>query len=188
MELNARQSSNKILAMLFVGLLLLLVLSLATSLWLAIDNRALRSTRSTIVTPMGYDAPFAIAEQRASPAYLQMMALSLLALRLNVSPETVDAQHQFLLGFVRPGAQPDFKVTLAGEAKRIKQNEVNSAFYHSQVNVVPGSRVVDIRGLLKTWIGNGKPSAELKHYRLSLNYADGVTSIERFLEVDDDAR
>lgn len=86
MELTARQSSNKVLALLFVGLLGLLVLSMTTSLWLAIDNRALRSARPTIVTPMGYDAPFAIAEQRASPAYLQM-ALSLLALRLNVSPK-----------------------------------------------------------------------------------------------------
>ncbi|MDQ9346905.1 TraE/TraK family type IV conjugative transfer system protein, partial [Escherichia coli] len=45
----------------------------------------------------------------------------------NVSSETVDASHQALLQYIRPGAQNQMKVILAEEAKRIKTDNVNSA-------------------------------------------------------------
>lgn len=186
MELTARDSTNKVVAIVVLGLLVLLTLSIVANSILAMQNRYLSSTRETIVTPMAYDAPFVISEANSSPAYMQMMALSFMALRLNISPETVDTQHQFLLGYVKPGAQPDFKVTLAQEAQRIKQNEVNSAFYQAQFQVFPADNRIDIRGVLKTWIGNGQPKTDLKHYSLVLTYKNGVTSIVKFLEVNDD--
>ena len=186
MELTARDSTNKVVAIVVLGLLVLLTLSIVANSILALQNRYLSSTRETIVTPMAYDAPFVISEANSSPAYMQMMALSFMALRLNISPETVNTQHQFLLGYVKPGAQPDFKVTLAQEAQRIKQNEVNSAFYQTQFQVFPADNRIDIRGVLKTWIGNGQPKTDLKHYSLVLTYKNGVTSIVKFLEVNDD--
>ena len=186
MELTARDCTNKVVAIVVLGLLVLLTLSIVANSILALQNRYLSSTRETIVTPMAYDAPFVISEANSSPAYMQMMALSFMALRLNISPETVDTQHQFLLGYVKPGAQPDFKVTLAQEAQRIKQNEVNSAFYQTQFQVFPADNRIDIRGVLKTWIGNGQPKTDLKHYSLVLTYKNGVTSIVKFLEVNDD--
>lgn len=186
MELTARDSTNKVVAIVVLGLLVLLTLSIVANSILALQNRYLSSTRETIVTPMAYDAPFVISEANSSPAYMQMMALSFMALRLNISPETVDTQHQFLLGYVKPGAQPDFKVTLTQEAQRIKQNEVNSAFYQTQFQVFPADNRIDIRGVLKTWIGNGQPKTDLKHYSLVLTYKNGVTSIVKFLEVNDD--
>lgn len=186
MELTARDSTNKVVAIVVLGLLVLLTLSIVANSILALQNRYLSTTRETIVTPMAYDAPFVISEANSSPAYMQMMALSFMALRLNISPETVDTQHQFLLGYVKPGAQPDFKVTLAQEAQRIKQNEVNSAFYQTQFQVFPADNRIDIRGVLKTWIGNGQPKTDLKHYSLVLTYKNGVTSIVKFLEVNDD--
>ena len=186
MELTARDSTNKVVAIVVLGLLVLLTLSIVANSILALQNRYLSSTRETIVTPMAYDAPFVISEANSSPAYMPMMALSFMALRLNISPETVDTQHQFLLGYVKPGAQPDFKVTLAQEAQRIKQNEVNSAFYQTQFQVFPADNRIDIRGVLKTWIGNGQPKTDLKHYSLVLTYKNGVTSIVKFLEVNDD--
>ena len=186
MELTARDSTNKVVAVVMLVLLALLTLSIASNIVLALQNKHLTSTREKIVTPMAYDAPFVISEANSSPAYMQMMALSFMALRLNISPETVDTQHQFLLGYVKPGAQPDFKVTLAQEAQRIKQNEVNSAFYQTQFQVFPADNRIDIRGVLKTWIGNGQPKTDLKHYSLVLAYQNGITSIVKFLEVNDD--
>lgn len=185
MELTARNSSNKIIAWTMVALFLLLVLAMVSIILLVVQNRYLASSQKTITTPMAFTAPFWTSESESSAGYMQMMALSFLALRLNVSPETVDAQHEFLLSFARVGAQTDFKVTLAGEARRIKQNEVSSAFYHTNIKVFPVEGIVDIRGMLNTWIGNGKPSSELKHYQLKLDYSAGVTRIVAFLEADD---
>ncbi|MFV8801871.1 type IV conjugative transfer system protein TraE [Yersinia sp. LJYL362] len=188
MELTARNSSNKIIAITLISLFFLLVLSLAGTIILGLQNHYLSTHQKTIVTPMGFSAPFSVSEADGSPGYMQMMALSFLSLRLNVSPETVDANHQFLVSFAKPGAQPEFKVTLAEEARRIKQNEVNSAFYNTSIKVFPAENIVEVRGFLKTWIGNGKPSSETKHYNLKLDYADGITSIVAFIEVDDEKK
>ena len=185
MELTARNSSNKIIAWTMAALFLLLVLALVSVILLVVQNRFLSAHQKTTTVPMAFTAPFWTSESETSPGYMQMMALSFLSLRLNVSPETVDAQHEFLLSFARPGAQADFKVTLAGEARRIKQNEVSSAFYQTQIKVYPVEGIVDIRGVLNTWIGNGKPASEIKHYQLKLDYAGGVTTIAAFLEADD---
>ncbi|WP_339056751.1 type IV conjugative transfer system protein TraE [Candidatus Regiella endosymbiont of Tuberolachnus salignus] len=185
MELTARHSSNKIIAVTLLVIFLMLILSLISTILLAVDNHSLRRHQEKIVIPMAFNVPFAISEALASPAYLQMMALSFISLRLNVSPETVDAQHQFLLSFAKPGAQSDFKITLAEESRRIRQNEVSSAFYQTRIRVFPAESIVEIHGVLKTWIGNGKPTSEQKNYNLKLDYADGMTRIVAFLEKTD---
>jgi conjugal transfer pilus assembly protein TraE len=185
MELTARHSSNRIIALLVITLSVLLVLSLSATLILAVHNRQLAREQKTVVTPMAFSAPFAVSENQASASYLQMMALSFLGLRLNVSPETIDAQHQFLLSFVRPGAQPAFKVRLAEEAGRIKQNEVQSAFYQTQIKVWPAESLVTVQGVLKTWIGDGKPHSEVKSWHLKMSHEQGVTALLNFVEVSD---
>ena len=67
MELTARDSTNKVVAIVVLGLLVLLTLSIVANSILALQNRYLSSTRETIVTPMAYDAPFVISEANSSP-------------------------------------------------------------------------------------------------------------------------
>nr|QUN01844.1 IncF plasmid conjugative transfer pilus assembly protein TraE [Escherichia coli] len=49
-----------------------------------------------------------MSQNSADAFYLQQMALSFIALRLNVSSET--ASHQALSQYIRPGAQNQMKV------------------------------------------------------------------------------
>lgn len=56
------------------------------------------------------------------------MALSFIALRLNVTPETVDASHALLLKMVKPASQNELKIIFAEEANKIKKSNVNSGF------------------------------------------------------------
>ncbi|EBV4237241.1 type IV conjugative transfer system protein TraE, partial [Salmonella enterica subsp. enterica serovar Panama] len=49
--------------------------------------------------------------------------------------------------------------------------------------VYPVDGRIDVRGVLKMWIGNSKPSTEIKTYRLRLKYTGGFTRIGRFYEV-----
>ncbi|WP_447308452.1 type IV conjugative transfer system protein TraE, partial [Escherichia coli] len=119
---------------------------------------------------------------------LQQMALSFIALRLNVSSETADASHQALLQYIRPGAQNQMKVILAEEAKRIKNDNVNSAFFQTSVRVWPQYGRVEIRGVLKTWIGDSKPFTDIKHYILILKRENGVTWLDNFGETDDEKK
>ncbi|EDY1091088.1 type IV conjugative transfer system protein TraE, partial [Salmonella enterica subsp. enterica serovar Sandiego] len=119
MEHGARLSTSRVLAISFIFMALLIVLSLAVNVIQGINNYRLQNEQRTAVTPMGFNAPFAVSQNSADASYLQQMALSFIALRLNVSSETVDASHQALLQYIRPGAQNQMKVILAEEARRI---------------------------------------------------------------------
>lgn len=184
MEHRARLSTHRVLAIGFTCMGVFLLLSLVTNIIQGTNNHRLQNEQKVAVTPMLFDAPFAVSQNQSDASYLQQLALSFIALRLNVTPETVEASHAVLLAFVKPAAQNALKVTLAEDAKRIKANNVNSAFYQTSVKVFPASNRVDIRGELKTWIGNSQPYTELKHYVLELKREDGITWLSRFGEVE----
>lgn len=185
MEHGARLSTSRILAIAFIFMALLIVLSLATNVIQGINNYRLQNEQRTVTTPMGWQAPFAVSQNSADASYLQQMALSFIALRLNVSSETVDGSHQALLQYIRPAAQNQLKVILAEEAKRIKADNVNSAFFQTSVRVWPEYGRVEIRGLLKTWIGNSEPFTDIRHYVLILKRQDGLTWLDNFGEITD---
>lgn len=183
MEIRARNSFTKIIALIILSLtVLVFILGFAVT-WLAVTNRTLILGQRTVVTPMIYNAPFVVSETKADTDFFRMMTLSFLALRLNVSPETVDSNHAFLMSFVEPEVHGKFKQVLQEEAAQIKASDVNSTFYTTEINVYPVDGRIDVRGVLKMWIGNSTPVTELKNYRLRLNYAGGFTRIGRFYEV-----
>lgn len=169
--------------MMIIGLILMVfILGIAVTR-LAFTNRSLINEQRTVVTPMTYNAPFVVSKARADTEYFRMMTLSFLALRLNVSPETVDSNHEFLLSFVHPESRSPFKSVLIDEATQIKTNSVNSTFDTTKITVYPVDGRVDIRGVLRTYIGSGPGTTEIKNYRLKLDYANGFTRIVSFHEV-----
>ncbi len=186
MEHGARLSTSRVMAIAFIFMSVLIVLSLSVNVIQGVNNYRLQNEQRTAVTPMAFNAPFAVSQNSADASYLQQMALSFIALRLNVSSETADASHQALLQYIRPGAQNQMKVILAEEAKRIKNDNVNSAFFQTSVRVWPQYGRVEIRGVLKTWIGDSKPFTDIKHYILILKRENGVTWLDNFGETDDE--
>lgn len=135
---------------------------------------------------MLFRAPFAVSQNQADASYIEQLGLSFVALRLNVTPETVDAQHQQLLRYVLPAAQNSLKVQLAEDAKRIKDNNVNATFYMTSIRAWPAENRVDIRGELKTWIGDSKPYSEIKSYVIQFSRVDGVSWLARFGEINNE--
>lgn len=102
MEHGARLSTSRVLAISFIFMALLIVLSLAVNVIQGINNYRLQNEQRTAVTPMGFNASFAVSQNSADASYLQQMALSFIALRLNVSSETVDASREHFCNiFVR---------------------------------------------------------------------------------------
>lgn len=135
MEHGARLSTQRVIAIGFIAMGVVILGSITTNVIQAVNNYRLQNEQKSIVTPMLFNAPFAVSQNQADASYLQQMALSLIALRLNVTPETVDASHEQLLSYVKPAAQNELKIRLAEDAKRIKDNNVNSSFYMTSVKV-----------------------------------------------------
>jgi conjugal transfer pilus assembly protein TraE len=127
-----------------------------------------------------------VSQNQADASYIEQLGLSFIALRLNVTPETVDAQHQQLLRYVLPASQNSLKVQLAEDAKRIKDNNVNATFYMTSIRAWPAENRVDIRGELKTWIGDSKPYSEIKSYVIQFSRVDGVSWLARFGEINNE--
>lgn len=188
MEHGARLSTQRVIAIGFISMGTLLLLSSITNVIQGVNNYRLQNEQKTVVTPMLFRAPFAVSQNQSDASYLQQMALSLIALRLNVTPETVNASHEQLLTYVRPAAQNDLKIKLAGDAKRIKDNNVNSAFYMTSVQVYPAISRVEVRGQLKTWIGDSKPYPDMKHYVLTFEREDGISWLSHFGEITDEKK
>lgn len=188
MEHGARLSTQRVIAIGFISMGTLLLLSSITNVIQGVNNYRLQNEQKTVVTPMLFRAPFAVSQNQSDASYLQQMALSLIALRLNVTPETVNASHEQLLTYVRPAAQNDLKIKLAEDAKRIKDNNVNSAFYMTSVHVYPAISRVEVRGQLKTWIGDSKPYPDMKHYVLTFEREDGISWLSHFGEITDEKK
>ncbi|WP_370620251.1 TraE/TraK family type IV conjugative transfer system protein [Citrobacter meridianamericanus] len=120
MEISARNSSTKIIAIFILSLTTLVFILAFAVAWLAVTNRALIHEQRTVVTPMTYNAPFAVSETKSDTENYRMMTLSFLALRLNVSPETVDSNHAFLLSFVEPEAGKSLSLSLKKKRRKSK--------------------------------------------------------------------
>ena len=147
MEHGARLSTQRVIAIGFIAMGVVILGSITTNVIQAVNNYRLQNEQKSIVTPMLFNAPFAVSQNQADASYLQQMALSLIALRLNVTPETVDASHEQLLSYVKPAAQNELKIRLAEDAKRIKDNNVNSSFYMTSVKVYKPSLITAAPGL-----------------------------------------
>ena len=105
MEHGARQDTTRVIAVGFICLGTLFTLSLATNIIQGINNYRLQTEQKVAVTPMLFSAPFAVSQNQADASYIEQLGLSFIALRLNVTPETVDAQHQQLLRYVLPASR-----------------------------------------------------------------------------------
>lgn len=188
MKHSARLSTNRVIAIGFICIGVLIVLSLTVNIIQAINNYRLQDEKQIVTVPMLFNAPFAISQNQADASYLQQMALSFIALRLNVTPETVDASHALLLKMVKPASQNELKIIFAEESNKIKESNVNSGFFQTSVKVYPSLNRIDYRGELKTWIGNSEPETAIKSYSLFLDRTEGVTWLARFVEVKDEKK
>ena len=186
MEHSARLNSNRIIAIGFIVMALLIAALTVAVIIMAINNYRLQDEKQVVTVPMLFKAPFGVSQNSADASYLEQMALSFVALRLNVTPETVNASHSTLLMMVKPAAQNALKIVLAEEANRIRASNVNAAFFQTSVKVYPAQRRVDIRGELRTWIGDSAPEKALKHYSLYIDRSEGVTWLAKFVEVNDE--
>ncbi|MED7793155.1 type IV conjugative transfer system protein TraE [Klebsiella aerogenes] len=183
MEISARNSITRTLAMIIVGLFIMLFISITGATYLIFTNRGLIHDQKRTLVPMAWNAPVTVSDTTADANWYRMNALSFLALRLNITPETVDSNHALLLSYVKPVSRDAVKKVLAVEAARIKRSDAVSTFYPSDFKIYPVDGRVDVQGILKTWIGNDKPITELKRYRIDMPYHDGMTFIGRFIEV-----
>jgi len=181
--MKSTYSGTRLYFQIIIVLTVLLVLALVAIIKLSFTNADVVANREKIVVPMAFDSPFVISENSVSAAYLQQVAMSFVPMRLNVTPETVATQHQFVLKWVRPEQRPDMKKTLSDEEANIKANSVSTAFILQGIKAYPDDLVVDVTGEIYTWVSSGKPTVDTGHFRLQLQRVNGALYLKSFEKV-----
>ena len=100
--------------------------------------------------------------------------------RLNVSPETVDANHKRLLSFVSHQNYPQILRQLTVEAQVIKSKKMSSTFDITQIKSNPGELSAHVSGVLKRYVGLQALDEQRMSYVLQFHYKDGRLSIVKF--------
>lgn len=170
-QLSAR--FNLMVALVF-GLLLANVL-LSSLAWYGFRHHTVE------ITPFFGESRYVKSEQRIDSDYLRLMSENFIYSRLNVTPETVNINHERLLKFVDSQHYADILKRLTAEAKIIQQQKIASEFViTAPMEVNLSALEVKISGLLKRSVGLRTLKIEQLTYRLTFCYHQGRLSILTF--------
>ncbi|MFS7282044.1 type IV conjugative transfer system protein TraE [Serratia proteamaculans] len=183
MKFNIKQANDKLIAISFIFVVVLLAVSLVSNIIVGKMAWYFYTTQRTQTVPMIFNKPFTTTMNATDWNYIEMATLSFISLRLNVTPENVEAQHAVLLSFTPSEQRPALKKMLDVEAEYIKSNGVSTVFYMEKILTEPNTGDILITGLLKSNTTNGPLADTLKAYRLILPYVNGRSIIREFNEI-----
>lgn len=183
MLLGNKLLSDKTLALLIIGLISFLAVSLFSNLVLGGLAFKLYAEQKTVIVPMGIRQPVVASMVSADEYFIKMTALSFLSLRLTVTPETVDGNHSELLSYVNPEVRPKLEKMLGKDADLIHTNNITSAFYMSSYTISPDDGAFIVTGTLHTKSGDIELTPQSKTYKILMRYANGETQIDDFSEI-----
>lgn len=137
------------------------------------------------VTPFSGAPSYLKSASSVDGHYLSLMAENFINERLNVTPETVDANHQRLLSYVNHLLYTQMLRHLTNEAKVIKAKRMSSIFYIDKNKANPHELTVVVSGILRRFVGLQALNDERKTYLLRFKYIDSRLSIVQFSVLED---
>lgn len=132
------------------------------------------------ITPFSGSLSYNKSETQVDSNYLSLMSENFIYSRLNVTPETVKANHQRLLKFADNKNYPEMLKRLDREAKVVIAKKISSSFDITQIQVNPHSLTAHVTGMLKRYVGLRALKEERLSYTLSFRYHQGRLSILSF--------
>lgn len=132
------------------------------------------------ITPFSGSPGYLKSASIVDSHYLSLMTENFINERLNVSPETVDANHKRLLSFVSHKNYPEVLRQLTQEALVIKNKKMSSTFDITQIKSNPGLLNAHVTGVLKRYVGLQALSEKHMSYVLQFHYKDSRLAIVNF--------
>lgn len=154
----------------------LLLLSLSQVIFIA----CLIGSKQVVVTPPVVERRFWVSTSSVSTAYLTQMTQFFVGLRFNVTPETVDFQHQTLLRFTQPRYYGALKALFFKEAKRIKQLQLSTVFYPVKMIAHAKALSVDITGDRVTFMGSENQHSARVTFHVNYRFFQGRLLVSDF--------
>ncbi|QDQ41216.1 type IV conjugative transfer system protein TraE (plasmid) [Legionella geestiana] len=139
------------------------------------------NSRTVEITPFSGSPGYVKSASMADSHYLSLMSENFINERLNVSPETVDANHRRLLSFVNSAQYAEVSAQLKREAVDIKAKKIASSFDITHIQANPREMTAVVSGVLKRFVGVRALKEERKTCQLRFDYRNGRLSIAQFV-------
>lgn len=111
-------------------------------------------------------------------SYLAQMALFLLGMKLNVSPDNVLLNHQVLKSYTSPKTWGELNSILEKEAKDIQDGRISSVFYPSEQEISIERLQVKVKGMLEKRVGLRLVSRDEAHFVVQFDYYNGALQVK----------
>jgi conjugal transfer pilus assembly protein TraE len=144
----------------------------------------LAGREKVIIAPPVLNKSFWVTNSEVSEEYLSEMSLFFVYMRLNVTPDNSQYQHEVLLRFADPKYHGSFKSQLVSERDYLGEEHLTTAFYPTKVSVDTKRLKVVITGELHTTVVNEPLTSQTAVYEVLYNYNHGRLLIKSFVEVN----
>ena len=132
------------------------------------------------VTPFGASAGYTKSEAFVDASYLSLMSVNFVYSRLNITPETVAANHKRLLDFIDAGSYADIAAQLARESTIIKDKKISSHFEIKDIRSDVRELKTTITGTLIRYVGLRALKPEKLIYHIKYHYGFGRLTLTQF--------
>lgn len=176
--LQRAQDYKKLLPALFAAiaaLLAIIVMLIGLSFYLS-------KRHEVVLVPMHMTSTASIGSEAVSSKYLTAFALSVVSLRMNFTPDTVDEQYSYLLNFISGYAYGGLKKQFLQEVTNIKKRKISSSFAVSNIELKPKKLVVLITGMLNRTVDTVKLAPKQISLELHFTNQNGALSVTEFKE------
>jgi conjugal transfer pilus assembly protein TraE len=136
------------------------------------------------ITPFSGTGAYQNSDLAMDNHYLLMMIENFMYSRLNITPETVRANHKRLLAFADVKAYPHLLESLNQEARLVNSKKISRYFEIKEIQVDEKNRQSTVTGVLKSAMKSGKFHEEPASYRLQYKYTLGRLAITDFDRLD----
>lgn len=138
----------------------------------------------TVFVPPGFNQPFWVQGNEASPEYLTQVGEWFASLMLSYTPKNLDYRIQTFLRYASPEAYAVLRTQLTEEAESIKKNEISAMFFPIDARV--RDNYVAIIGQQIVRVGKEIVSEKRIAYRMKFQFQGGLVHITEFQEVNRD--
>lgn len=188
MDFKRKKEKEKTLSYAVLILLSITILSLIISILLFFKNENLQAkidnNREVIIKPMiNPEQDFSFVGERGDARYLKLMAISFLSLRLDVNSQTIENNHEALIGYTSEELRQKLIPILSQEKQRVMADNGSSTFYIRKMRVSPSNGIVDVQGDLKFYYGLKETPRVPKHYQLRIETRKNQLSLTDFVEI-----
>lgn len=179
-NLITMQSKTAIQRNMAIGLL---VMTTALSLVLSITVFYLKDKERVVVVPSVINRDIWVGSKDVSDSYLEQMSEFLIGLVLNVTPSNFKVRTEHLLSHADEASYGVIKEKLTKEQLEIERRGLSTFFMVEGFKVYKGILKVEIKGVLKTWIGASLAESKQKIYQVEYVYRNGRLYIKNLMEL-----